>query len=243
MSNTRNWPNIAQHGMTIGGKHTWTDWSLLPKDGIPTFVAPQPRTRYVEVPLASGSIDQSQVITGEISYDDRKGSFEFLLLEDEPFEAAKSGITSHLAGRRVNCVLDDDPSYFYTGRFWVNEAKSNKGYGLIVIDYIVDPYKYSNQRTGSMDWLWNDLFGVTIYYGTFAVNGLKQRTLINPSGQSITPTITCSSPMTVTIDGLTYNLIAGEDTNPGFSLAPGDTEATFTGTGTVLIDYSMDKSL
>ena len=240
--NSTDWPTCADHSMTIGGKHTFLDWGLMPAE-IPVFAQAAPALSFEEVPGASGALDYTEVLSGEIPYQNREGSFEFIVLPGQSYETVRSTIANFLAGKRLNCVLDDDTTYFYTGRFWLNEAQSNRGYGTIVISYVVDPYKYSNLQTGSMDWLWNDLFNTTIYYGTFTVSGTKARNLINPSGSAVTPKFTCSSAMVVTKGGTTYNLPAGTTTNPGFTLAPGNNNMTFAGNGTVLVDYSIGKSL
>ena len=242
MSNSRNWPNIAAHGITIGGKHTFQDWSLLPTE-IPVFASPKPKLSYEDIPGADGSLDFTQMLKEKVSYANREGSFTFLVLPDESYESARATITNFLAGKKMNCILDDDPYYFYTGRFWVNEAQSNRGYGTIVISYVVEPFKHSVSRTGSIDWLWNDLFDNTIYYGTFTVSGTKARNLINPSGSNVTPKFTCSAAMTVTKNGSTYHLPQGTTESPGFTLSPGNNNMTFSGNGNVLVDYSLGESL
>ena len=37
------------YGVTLGGKHTYRDWGLLPKTR-PTIAPPKVRTNYVDVP-------------------------------------------------------------------------------------------------------------------------------------------------------------------------------------------------
>ena len=238
--NNRNWPNINKHGMTIGGKHTFTDWSLLPME-IPVFSQAQPALSFENVPGASGSLDYTEVLSGSIPYKNREGSFEFIVLPGQDYETAKSAVVNFLAGQRLNCVLDDDPYFFYSGRFWVNEAQSNRGYGTIVISYIADPYKYANNLTGSESWLWDQ--DNIVYIGGITVSTSVTKHLINPSGSSVTPKFICSAAMTVTKGGSTYNLPAGTTTSPGFTLATGDNTLTFAGNGTVLVDYLVSKSL
>lgn len=243
MSNTRNWPAINQHGMTIGGKHTFTDWSMIPLE-IPVFAPALPELNYQDVPGASGALDNTSVLTGSVAYKNRTGSFEFIVLPDAEWSEAYSTVLNFLQGKRFNCILDDDPEYFYTGRFWVNQWKSDKGASTIVIEYSVDPYKQSIDTTATHDWLWDDLFDVTIYYGTFNVSGSKTRTFINPSAITVMPTFTCSAVMLVTVNGIPgYILPRGVTTNPGFVLQPGENTLVFTGTGNVLADYAMSKML
>lgn len=242
MSNTRNWPNIAAHSMTIGGKHTFTDWSLLPRE-IPVFAQAKPKLDYQSVPGASGALDYTDVLSGQMAYEDREGSFSFLVLPDTTWENARSAIANFLAGQKMNCILDDDPAYYYSGRFWVNEAQSNKGYGIIVISYHVEPFKHYINHSGSIDWLWDQDSDTIIYYGRFAVSTSRTMNLINPTTSAITPKFICSAAMTATKGGTDYSLPQGSTTTPGFTLAPGDNEITFAGTGTVLADYAPEVSL
>lgn len=240
---SRNWPRIAAHSMTIGGKHTFTDWGMVPAE-IPVFSPPIPKTNYLDIPASNGSIDYTEVLTEKVYYQNRTGNFSFIVLDSGTWASTYSTVLNFLQGKRLNCILDDDTAYFYTGRFWVNEWKSSRQHSTIVIDYNVEPYKQSiSNTTGSIDWLWNDLFNTTIYYGTFAVNGSKTRTLINPSGDNVTPKFVCSAQMLVNFSGQNFILEAGETTSPGFSLAPGNNVLSFTGMGTVLVDYALGKIL
>ena len=146
-------------------------------------------------------------------------------------------------GKELRCILDDDPLFFYQGRFAINQWKSMEGISTIAIDYNLDPYKYTLSSTADLDWLWDSPLNTIIYYGTFDVSGSKARNLINPSATSLVPTFTCSAAMTVTKGGATYNLPLGTTTTPGFSLSPGNNNMTFTGNGRVLVDYSSGKQL
>ncbi len=242
MSNTRNWPNIAAHSMTIGGKHTFQDWEMVPME-IPVFSPPPPKTNYVDIPASNGSIDYTEELTGKVYYGNRTGSITFLVLDSGAWASTYSTIMNFLHGKRLNCILDDDPNFFYTGRFAVNEWRSSRKHSTIVIDYNLEPYKQGVDTTGSYDWLWDDLFDLTIYYGTFEVDGSKSRNLVNPGGDNIVPKFIVSDQMLVSFNGQNFILEIGETVNPGFSLAPGDNIMTFTGSGTVLVDYSLGKVL
>lgn len=58
--------------MTIGGKHTFRDWSLVPTE-IPSFAPAMPDMRYQDVPGASGSLDSTDALTGSVAYQNREG--------------------------------------------------------------------------------------------------------------------------------------------------------------------------
>lgn len=225
-------------GVTIGGKHTYTDFGMIPKSKV-IFAPPIPKTTYIDVPGADGALDYSDVLTGNMAYQNRRGTINFIVLTQSDYLSVYSQLLAHFHGKELIAVLDDDEEYFYRGRFSINDWYSKEGLSTIAIDYDLEPYKYSFDTTSDEDWLWDDLFDTTIYYGTFSVNGSKVRNLINPSATSVTPKFICSSLMYVDFGGVTYMLQEGETTMPGFSLAKGDNIMTFRGNGNVLVDYTI----
>ena len=145
------------HSITIGNKNTFDDWHLFPS--VRPFVAPPlPRTRYVDILGMSGSLDYTEAPNKMTKYADREGSWEFIMLnpgdvpeysiEDEgsyayDWAARYSEIMAFLQGKRFDSiVLEDDSGYKYTGRVWVNEYHSDPGWGRIVINYRLNPFKY-----------------------------------------------------------------------------------------------------
>ena len=50
-------------------------------------------------------------------------------------------IADYIHGQKMRAVLEDDPHYYYEGRFSVNSWKSDKDWSKITIDYNVSPYK------------------------------------------------------------------------------------------------------
>lgn len=230
-------------GATFGGKHTLTYFGMYPKSKI-VFLPPSVKTTYVDVPESNGILDYTGLLTGDIHYSNRRGTLEFIALTTTDYLSVYSGVLNYFHGQEMAVVLDDDPLFFYKGRFFVNKWKSIEGKSTIAIDYDLEPYKYPlANSTGAMDWLWNDLFSNTIYYGTFKVSGTKERNLINPSGIALTPKFTCSAPMSVSFNNGTYSLPQGTTTTPGFQLSAGNNRMTFSGNGTVLADYIMNAVL
>lgn len=72
----------------------------------------------------------------------------------KPWHMAYSDIMDYLHGQTMRAILEDDPEYFYEGRFTVNAWKSEKDWSRLVIDYDVGPYKWKN--LSSIDnWLWD----------------------------------------------------------------------------------------
>ena len=142
------------HSITIGGKNTWDDWRLVPASR-PVFNPPAQKVKTLEIPGGDGVIDLSQSLTGYPVYQNRTGSIEFIVMNDfKPWHMAYSDIMDYLHGQKLRAVLEDDPEYFYEGRFTINVWKSEKDWSRITIDYDVGPYKWS-VLSSTDDWLWD----------------------------------------------------------------------------------------
>ena len=210
---------------------------------------PEVKTEYVDVPGADGSLDYTEALSG-IKYKDREGSWTFYVLNRlanlggsyMKWNELYSLIMKTVHGKRKRIWLESDPEYYYTGRIFVDQWNSDKDYSKITLKYIIDPWKYPVSTTSTYDWLWNELFGNTIYYGPFDVNGQKHRNLINPTNEKITPSFYCTSDMGVTFNDNEYTLRSGSSV-AGFTLAPGDNFMIFKGNGRVTVDYSTGREL
>ncbi len=142
------------HSITFGNKNTWDDWRIVPASR-PLFNPPAQKVKTLDIPGGDGIIDLSQSLTGYPVYQNRKGSVEFIVMNDfKPWHTAYSDIMDYLHGQYMRAVLEDDPEYFYEGRFTVNQWKSEKDWSRITIDYDVGPYKWS-VLSSIDDWLWD----------------------------------------------------------------------------------------
>lgn len=129
------------HSITFGSKNTWEDWHLVPSSR-PVFSPPALKKKTLDIPGGDGLIDLSDSLTGYSVYNNREGSFEFIVMNDYwEWQEAYSTIMDYLHGIKMTAFLEDDPDYYYEGRFTVSDWKSDKNYSLIVIDYDVAPYK------------------------------------------------------------------------------------------------------
>ena len=135
-------------------KNTWDDWHLIPTSR-PVFNPPNVKTKYVEIPGSDKVIDLTESLTGYPVYGDREGSLEFIVENGhKEWHEIYSEIMAFLNGYHLKVILEDDISHYYEGRFSVNEWKSNKHWSLIVIDYILNPYKL-NVQTSIEEWKWD----------------------------------------------------------------------------------------
>lgn len=226
------------HSITIGDKNTWDDWHLILTTR-PLFNPPTVKTNLIDIPGGDGALDLTTALSGRPTYNNRTGSWTFIVQNGfKGWTALYSEIMVYLHGQKFKAVLEDDPAYYYEGRFSVNQWKSEKNWSQIVIDYNVQPYKKEISNTGS-DWLWDPFnfeTGVIRNYKNLSV--LTSLTVIVEGDMMDSiPVIICSaSGMKVEYEGVTYNLSKGPNTISDLVLHTGENTLIFTGSGTVTIE-------
>lgn len=225
------------HSITIGDKNTWDDWHLIPASR-PLFNPPPVKTNYIDIPARDGNMDLTEVLTGKPVYNNRTGSWTFYVENGfKDWTVLYSEIMVYLHGREFRAVLEDDPGYYYEGRFQVNSWRSDPNYSMIVIDYNVGPYKKSSTDNGD-DWLWDPFnfeTGVIRSYKNLVVDGSLTVTVIGDVMEVI-PVIICSAAMSVTFEETTYSLIRGSNYVVGIKIQEGEQDLVFTGNGTITIE-------
>lgn len=139
-------------------RHTSLDWFMAPTER-PSIDKASVKENYIDIPGINGGLDLTESLTGYPLYDYIEGSFEFNILnerklpilnsigekvgeKDISWEVLNRDIRSFLNGKRHFMMLEDDPGWYYEGRFTVDrydasEASNSK----IVISYKVYPYK------------------------------------------------------------------------------------------------------
>lgn len=223
------------HSITIGGKNTWRDWHLIPSSR-PLFNPPKIRTNYVDVPGSDGSIDLSDIMIGRPTYENRSGTWDFYVDNGYgTWSDRYSEIMAHLNGEKMTAVLEDDPMFYYEGRFSVNEWRSDPYYSRISINYIVGPYKLASVMDGD-DWLW-DPFN----FNTDPIRSYRNMTVkkssplvvrITGDVMDIYPLITtATNDMQLDFNNKKYYLKRGSYTYDGVVLTEGENVLTFTYTG------------
>ena len=137
-----------------GVYNTYSDWYLVPSKR-PVFATPAVKKHVVEIPGGDGAIDMTEALAGRPTYSNRTGSFEFIVLNDfseygpkvYDWVAIHEDLMTFLHGQRRYAVLEDDPGYFYDGRFTVDSWTSENDYARVVIGYEVAPFKYKVDPT------------------------------------------------------------------------------------------------
>jgi hypothetical protein len=236
------------HSIIFGDKNTWADWYLIPSSR-PVFNPPEPKTKFVDIPGADWHLDLSTSLTGDIAYSSRTGSIEFIVdngyLSDynaSAWHVLYSDILNYLHGKLMKTTLEDDPSFYYEGRFSVNEWKSEPHNSKIVIDYTISPYKYE-AFSSLEDWEWDSFdfeTGIVREYKDLRVDN-KLEFVIVGRRMSVTPSFIVKSDdgkgLKVKFNGTTYDLPDGTSRVVNIKTVEGENTLTFIGNGTVSIDY------
>ncbi len=227
-------------GVQIGEKHTYKDWNLILTSTDIDF--PDPKTETVDIPGVDGELDFSEVLTGDISYKNRKISFELEMIDRfANWKNKISEISNYLHGKKFKIILDEDPSFYYYGRVTVNNFKSNKSTGTINIEADVEPYKY-DLYSSLEDWLWDPFnfeTGIINETNKLQVNG-QLEIAIYGRRKKVVPKITCNSlenQMQVIFKGETYNLSNGTQKILNIEICEGKNVLKFIGNGTISIEY------
>ena len=221
------------HSVYFGDKNTWTNWFLIP-DSRPVFNPPKQKTQYLDIPGASGSIDLSESLFPYPVFYDREGTMDFIVDNDhKAWHELYSEIMDYLHGRRMRARLEDDPNYYYEGRFSVNEWRSEESNSVISIDYRVEPYKRATAETQLISrTTTSSRVSNTIAAGSYGNAPVSPRLVVSTSvSQGMTVRFVNA---TLGIDE-TLLLKTGTHTPPEFVLYGGAATMYFTGAGSVQV--------
>jgi hypothetical protein len=123
--------------------NTFSDWRLVLT--AKSVTPPQAKTNYVSIDGMSGTLDLSESLTGEITYNDRTVTASFLITEGTFKDRNKliREIVSKLHGKKVKIIEPDDTEHYFYGRVTVKNINNDKAYGKIDLEAVCDPWRYS----------------------------------------------------------------------------------------------------
>lgn len=212
---------MIETGISFGSTHSYFDLNLiLSAVDIPPA---QPKTTFIDVPGADGSVDLTEA-HGEVKYSDRECSFTFTMLptDSSTWEEKKTEVSNLLNGRVFNITLDKDDEYYYSGRCQVKGYEVDKKIRQIVVSAKVKPYKFKQNVTVMKVALASTPKSVIL------MNGRKR----------VSPSIQCTNDDTVIVFGdATFNLSAGTHKVLDIQLVEGNNTLTVSGTGSVTFTY------
>ena len=200
-------------------KSAYYDWNIvLTKAEIPL---PVPKTFTVDIKGADGVLDLSEVLTGDIPYNNRVIKLTFEMMDDTDYYNLITEIGNNLHGKVITVTLTNDEDYYYIGRATINQWECVKRKGIIVITVDCEPYKYAvieTVRTVSV------------------TDKAKTVTLIN-NRKRVCPILNVTGTITLTIDGVDYELSEGKQQLINFKLVEGRNVVKVSGNGTITITY------
>lgn len=223
-------------GVKFGTRHSYDDFGLILQKK--EISPPKAKTEKVEVTGRNGAIDLTESLVDEVTFENRTITFTFVVLNGLLYwSKALSELMNYLHGRKMQIILDADKTFYYYGRCSVDDFKSKQRLATIVVKCDVEPFKIEVNGAG-MPWLWDTFSFVNgiIHVNEVTVSGSKTVNLLNRR-KVVSPTFTCSAPMSVIFNGVTYELPAGKTTVYDMRLQEGDNNVTLKGTGTVKIEY------
>lgn len=198
---------------------------------LPNYDVPPPevQTNYVEVVGRDGAIDKTAP-DGVVRYKDREWALEFqktgpdVSADDLP--SISRALYNELHGRQGEIIFDDDASYKWIGRVFVdNVSCENNGLIIASIRLITKPYRYKLNGISKGVVLSSRAVDVTL------TNGRKP----------LVPTVivTGSAALEFTIRGEEYSieLSAGTWTVSDLILFEGDTVVSVSGSGIIRFEY------
>lgn len=212
-----------KYGVTIDAKNTLTEWGLILLANVKAE-APTPRTKYIAVPEMDGALDLTEALTGRVSYNQRRVTFElYAPLEENAFENARSALAAYANGRRVKLWLPDDLEHYFFGRMAIGGRGSFHS-GRIAVSMVADPWKYKNAVT------------------TKTVTAAGDVTLPN-EGMPTVPTIKATKAgVTVTLGSVTHSLAVGNNRFEDMVLQEGDNTLTVANmSGKLTITYQEGR--
>lgn len=203
--------------------NTAYDWGLVltAQDLTPPAV----KTNYVQLDGMSGSLDLTEALTGEVTYEDRIMTASFALTEGDHADRVVllRTITAALHGRKVRIVTPDDPEHYLLGRCTVTAVEQYPSYMALTIEATCDPWRYAVNETTRL---------VTV-----TRSAPVDVVLTNDGSRTVTPVLTVTGSISVTVNDTTTGLIPGDYKITDLRLAPGPNVVSVSGSGTVTFKY------
>lgn len=204
--------------------NTWTDWGLI-LTAKTDVTPPEVKTNYVDIAGMSGSLDLSDVLSGEPTFEMRTFSASFCAC-DTSYLARRQLMASIIAaihGRNQRIIEPDDPGHYFLGRAMVKNVNHTASHTEFTVECICEPWRYEIKETVQV----------------IPVNSAKPLDVrIHNSGRkTICPDITVSGQVTFTCQGVTSQATDGKYKITTFKLYQGENVIQVSGSGTLTLTY------
>lgn len=236
------------YGITFNGKHSLKDMGLYAESK--TINAPSKKKITDSVPFMHGFYDFSTVgSNGEQVYDTRTITVTLRIIAysmEELHTVYSQALEWLMDSGKQKLQFDFMPDFYFMAEVqdapdWDKFLK----YGLLTVDFVCDPFKYSNSYMGDDIWdTFNFLTDYTQYTNTFEINetGPGTTVVMYNNGRLITPVINVSvDNMRLNFEGKTYYLTKGDNKLWGMKLKNGENVLHFyNALGTVKILFRWE---
>ena len=203
--------------------NTFYDWDLILT--AKSVTPPEPKTYYVELDGADGTLDLSEALTGGVVYKDRTVSATFWT--DHGTRADRNNflrrIRQAIHGKKVRIVEPDDPDHYLFGRVRIKDEVNKLAYAEISIECVCEPYRYN---------LTDSVRNVVVKEGQ-AINLV----FTNNGHKIVTPEIKVTGSIELTFNGSKTSLVAGTYKITDLRLLPGSNVVGISGSGSATFTY------
>lgn len=216
-------------------------WYLQSRD------APTPDKKEIveQIPYLQGVLDFSDVL-GEVFFDRREITYEFKLPnKDYPDrKLAERFIKSSMATKSDSQLFDTHDRRYY----WLGKVKSIKvtdvplkKHLIATIVFICYPFAFHVDNYFDDVWDTFDFENDFSNWTKWKINGQNEIFFINGGDTSVSPTVICSSDITlVDTKGKTYKFKSGENNDFVLSIKSGINRFTAKGNGTISLRFNAE---
>ena len=203
--------------------NTWYNWRLILTGK--EITPPEPKTYNVEIDGRSGSLDLSEALTGEITYNDRTISASFWTDYGTYKERAKllRDIRTAIHGKKIKIIEPDDPTHYFIGRIKIKAEKNIIPYAEFSIEATCEPWRYSLEDTERIV----EVNGQTVTDVVINNNGVK----------TLSPVIRITGTVNIIYNGVTTTLTDGDYKISDIKLRQGVNIIGVSGTGSATFLY------
>lgn len=213
--------------ITVGGTtyNSLTNFGLAIKNT--DYIGTPVRDEHITfVPGRDGPVDYTDEVFGGPSFNYRTIEIEFGgVQEPEDWDTWISTFRNLFEGKTIKLEFATDPGWYYSGRASIEDFEHNRAMGVFAL-VIERAYPYK-QKDVSLT--------TTATAAGATVSAVVTR-------QTVIPTVTSVSTITITTGGNTYSFDAGTHKDLEFKLAAGTHSLVVKGSGAVTIAYK-DGSL
>ena len=221
--------------------HTLNDWGFALSNN--NYIGdPEMETTYISIPGRDNLLDASESLTGRRVYKKRALAFNLGGVRERlAWDSFISMLRNEIQGRVCHLTIDNDPSYFWKGRVYIEGFDRFQKLGAFTLAVpTADPYKYG-VLSSSDPWLWDPFNFETdmiTYIGAITVNGTATVTIPHgymPTCPEFVVSEKTSGTFTVTYDGDVYDISQAVNRIPSIVVG-GDQDVTLTFTGTAKVE-------